>query len=299
MRDFRTLGGESVAISGGEPLEHPELLSILEAVAGEGIQTTIYTSGTHIGDNERLRPVSVGFAKLLKPLIADAAISLQGATASEHDSFTGTPGSYEATLSSISACQEVGIPVSIHFVPTSTNYQSLPEVVALLKHLRVPQISLLRFVPHGRGTHNALALDVEQLVELRTMVDSFAEKDGATVRLGSPFRILHNPSSPPCTAGIDRLLITPEGTAYPCDAFKGFPYDDAYRNVFATSLVAVWRQSLFLAHVRALTVEISAECRGCRHAADCRGGCLAQRAFSAGALDLVHRDPGCITPPGT
>ena len=296
MRDFRSLGGESVAISGGEPLEHPHLLRILRAIADESVQTTLYTSGTQ--GTDALTPISAEFAKSLKPLVATAVFSLQGATASEHDSFTGRSGSYEAMLSSLAVCRHAGIPVSVHFVPTSTNYRSLPEVMNLLKRLRVPAISLLRFVRHGRGAHLALALGAGQLSELRAIVDSFVEDADIAVRIGSPFRILHCPSTPLCTAGIDRLLITPEGTAYPCDAFKGFIYEDAYMNVFAVGLEAVWARSGFLARVRALVGRIPAECSGCEKAANCQGGCLAQRAFAVQALDSVHRDPDCTMAAG-
>lgn len=296
MRDFRSLGGESVAISGGEPLEHPHLLRILRAIADESIQTTLYTSGTQ--GTDALIPISAEFAKSVKPLVATAVFSLQGATASEHDSFTGRSGSYETMLSSLAVCQDAGIPVSVHFVPTSANYRSLCEVIALLKQLRVPSISLLRFVPHGRGAQHAQALDVGQLLELRAIVDSFVEDPDIAVRIGSPFRILHHPSSPPCTAGIDRLLITPQGTAYPCDAFKGFTYEDAYMDVFAVGLEAVWTRSGFLERVRSLVAVIPAECYGCEEAATCRGGCLAQRAFATNTLDCVHRDPDCTVADG-
>ena len=296
VRSFRRLGGESVAISGGEPLEHPDLLSILRIVADESIQTTLYTSGTQ--GTDALMPISTESARSLKPLVATAVFSLQGATASEHDRFTGRSGSYETVLASLTVCQEVGIPVAVHFVPTSANYRSLPEVIALLKRLRVPCISLLRFVPHGRGAHHALALDAGQLSELRATVHSSVEDAEIAVRIGSPFRILHHPSSPPCTAGIDRLLITPEGTAYPCDAFKGFVYEDAYMNVFAVGLEAVWTRSGFLARARALVGKIPVECSGCEKAANCQGGCLAQRAFAVQALDSVHRDPDCTMAAG-
>jgi len=292
VRTFVSLGGESMAISGGEPLEHPRLLDILVAIAGQGIVTTLYTSGTH-GTNG-LVPISMGLAEELKPLIGGVVFSLQGATASEHDGFTGRSGSFQATLSSLAACQRAGIPLSVHFVPTAADYRSLPSLVVLLKRLGVPRVSLLRFVPHGRGAHHPLALDTGQLRELRSIVESLAVDSGIVVRTGSPYRILHLPSSPPCTAGIDRLLITPEGTAYPCDAFKGFDYEDAYRNVFAAGLEAVWTRSRFLERVRCLVGELPAACRGCSHAATCGGGCLAQRAFAARALDASNRDRDCM-----
>lgn len=296
-REFVSLGGNQVRISGGEPLEHPDLHAILQILCNSGISVYLYTTG--LRGNKPLSIISPKEAGEMKRLVNRMVFSVQGGSASIHNRFTGTPGSFEATVEAVSVCKSAGIDVAFHFVPTQANYQSLPELIALAKRLSVKSISLLRFVPHGRGTHNAdhLTLFGDQLLDLREMVLKLSNSE-VHLRLGSPYGILQLDCVPGCSAGIDRMLVSPDGTAYPCDAFKGFPVDES-TNVYELGLEQVWRQSSFFNKVRDSVYQLPGQCRSCMHQLTCHGGCPAQRAFAQMSLDNAQPDPCCLrsTPP--
>ena len=203
IREFVMLDGKQVEVSGGEPLEHPDLLDILDIIRAENISTTIYTSGIRISKEGNITPIDGSLAIALKRHIRSIVFSLQAGEASIHDSFTGIPGSFEATLTAINACQTSGIDVNLHFVPTQANFNSLPSLISLMKKRQIRRISLLRFVPHGRGAGRSLALNSQQHNALKNMVDNLITEKEVRVRLGSPFSILQSVEVPACRAGIE------------------------------------------------------------------------------------------------
>lgn len=292
--EFVSLGGSQIQLSGGEPLEHPDLLDILQVLRRKNVAVTLYTSG--IRSKNGLISLRSIEAHSLKPYLRSAVFSLEAGSSNVHDVFTRVRGSFDRTVESLSVCQEAGIDVALHFVPTQLNYQSLPSLVELAERLEVKRISLLRFVPHGRGAGDpdSLSLTAAQLLELRQMVERLGRDSGVYLRLGSPFRILHAGSVPACTAGVDKMLVGPDGTAYPCDAFKGFPVDGEGTNVYTDGLEYVWKHSKLFDQVRSLTRTLPASCGGCRYSDSCHGGCLAQRAFGQGKLDDRCCDPSCL-----
>ena len=95
------------------------------------------------------------------------------------------------------------------------------------------------------------------------------------------------------------MLIAPDGTAYPCDAYKGFAFPgDAYLNVYHVGLEAVWTKSKFFKKARELARTLPKACRrDCEFEDMCHGGCPAQRAFEYGKLDSIHCDPCCLQCP--
>jgi MoaA/NifB/PqqE/SkfB family radical SAM enzyme len=90
LDDLRALGTLYVALTGGEPLTHPEFLAIARGVRERAFALRILTNGalvtdTLAGDIAALRPMAV-------------ELSLHGATAETHDRATATPGSFDAML---------------------------------------------------------------------------------------------------------------------------------------------------------------------------------------------------------
>jgi len=296
VKEFISLGGNQIQISGGEPLEHPSILDILGILREENLAIILYTSGLRACNG--ITTIHPEMAMILKRHVRSVVFSLHGGGSEAHDAFTKTQGSFEATLESIAACRAASIDVAVHFVPTQANYQSLPELIHRLRKLKIKRISLLRFVPHGRGSASSLALNAEQLLELRSMVEELSEELSIYMRLGSPFSVLQTADVPTCHAGIDRMLVTPDGTAYPCDAFKGFPFDDPCQNVYRDSLERVWKNSTFFKTVRRIERRLPTACTECTYQHSCHGGCPAQRAFEYGKLDdKIHPDPCCLKYP--
>lgn len=296
VKGLLKLGVNELVLSGGEPLAYAgleELVSIGAAGASLSIYTTGHArDGKAVAASEWQRMATLGAAR--------AIFSLQGAEPETHDRVTRVAGSFGVTSASIKAAVEAGLEAELHFVPMTRNFRELPRLVDLALSLGVRQLSLLRFVPHGRGRPFAgrVALGPAQRRELCTLLDQNEDR-GVSLRLGSPYSILGRSSDVRCKAAVQCMTIGPDGKAYPCDAFKGIePADigleDDYHNVTDTSVRAVWERSQYFAAVRAHLQEGFGEtCSNCEYVSQCKSGCLAQKVIRYGKL--THRpDPECF-----
>lgn len=112
-----------------------------------------------------------------------------------------------------------GLNVDIHFIPMKPNYRQLPDIIEMFEMLDVMRISLLNFVPQGRGRENKeeLMLSQEELAEFGEIVKREQSHYRGEIRVGIPLngRLAHL-----CTAGTEKLDIKYDGTILPCPAFK-------------------------------------------------------------------------------
>jgi radical SAM protein with 4Fe4S-binding SPASM domain len=224
--------------------------------------------------------------------------SLFGATQDAHERVTRRDGSFDKTMDAIDAAQHAGLTVEVHFVPMRMNYAELPDVIELASRGRLNRVSVLRFVPQGRGAvQPSMALTHGENLELRRMITLGREK--ICVRAGSPYNFLLVNQSPDCSAAIDRLIIGPEFHIYPCDAFKQIEShelvgtDDLSR-VDRWSLRECWESSPYLRAVRQyLGTPFQPPCDTCELLKRCLSGCLAQKIIAYGALRKAP-DPMCL-----
>ena len=107
----------------------------------------------------------------------------------------------------------------MHFIPMKPNYKQLPDIMECLEIAGVENISILNFVPQGRGRVNKddLMLSQEELKEFSIILDNARKNFSGHVRIGIPLngRIAHL-----CTAGTEKLDIRYDGVVLPCPAFK-------------------------------------------------------------------------------
>lgn len=85
---------DEVAIAGGEPTIHRELLAIVGLMSAGGAGVTLYTNGLRLASEEFARAV-------LEAGVTKVEIGLFGASAATHDAITRHRGSFERTLSAL------------------------------------------------------------------------------------------------------------------------------------------------------------------------------------------------------
>ena len=70
-------------------------------------------------------------------------------------------------MDSLIRASRVGLDVDVHFIPMKPNYRQLPDILECLEMAGVKNISILNFVPQGRGLENKqeLMLDETELKE--------------------------------------------------------------------------------------------------------------------------------------
>ena len=120
----------------------------------------------------------------------------------------------------------VGLDIDIHFIPMKPNQYEIGDILELLEIAKIPNISILKFVPQGRGRirRKDLELTDEELKSFLERLKEVSSFYSGNIRIGIPLQI-HNEHK--CTAGIEKLDIKFDGTILPCPAFKELTKEEA------------------------------------------------------------------------
>ena len=287
-----SIGVRKVAFSGGEPLLWEHLRSMVELASSARLHVTLYTSG----NVDHIEPMMIGLAK---SGLNTVVFSIFGADQQSHERLTRGAGSFQKTLQAIEAAGKAGLERELHFVPLSNNFMMLTDIAELSKSLNIPKISVLRFVPQGRGHLIAgRTLSRLQNVQLRRTILALRNK-GYDIRTGSPYNFLMLNSQPACCSAIDRLIIGPDLRIYPCDAFKQIAPEEVVGaktldTLANDTLEECWENAPYLQAVRKyLTTAFTDPCKSCNELELCLSGCLAQKVLLEGNLDK-RKDPACL-----
>ena len=286
------LGVKKIAFSGGEPLGFGLIEDIIDRAAKKKLEVSVYTSG-NIDHFEKI------ISNLYRLGLSKAIFSLYSKDAYQHEAVSQTPNSFSATISAIKYANKIGLSTELHFVPLSSNYKELQPLAFFGKELGTNSISVLRFVPQGRGKEIASQkLSKEQNKLLKKSIEELREK-GYKIRTGSPYNFLLLNNQPQCCAGIDRMTILPDLRIYPCDAFKRIPAEnlvgtDEYSRLDKCSLQECWQRSPYLNAVRDYLMSPFPEgCCTCSSIDSCLSGCLAQKVIANGNMKKCA-DPDCL-----
>lgn len=290
-------GFKSLAISGGEPLLWEPLFPALEYVKLLPLSVTLYTSGNPKMD--------AGMLSVLKLFGVQWIIfSVHGALGETHDAITQVPGSFATTQVSIENAVKAGFEVELHFVPVRSNFKETMLVLKMADGLGVKKVSLLRFVPHGRGTKFDEALTPGEYEELRQILTQAwcGGFGNDKPRLGAPFNFLlcHPGDAQCCTPGVGKATIGPDLRVFPCDAFKHIaPRQIGLSEEPHPSLA--WKDLCWCLHSpyfeevsHMMCGARSGACSDCNALSKCGGGCMAQKILAG--LRASDLDPACIKP---
>lgn len=122
-------------------------------------------------------------------------------------------------MNSVIRAKTAGLDIDIHFIPMKPNYREFPDIIECLNIADVSNISILNFVPQGRGRENKeeLMLNNFELQEFSEIIKEQEKHFKGKIRVGIP---LNGKISHLCTAGTEKLDIKYDGTILPCPAFK-------------------------------------------------------------------------------
>ena len=291
LEEASAMGVAEVAFSGGEPMNWPGIISATKRAAELGIEPTIYTSGNFNNREDIFRQLSECNLKKL-------VFSLFGPDKETHEVITRVDGSFDKTVDSINMAIANGFNAEIHFVAMKCNYNILKETCHFAKSIGVNKISVLRFVPQGRGYFLNSVLDRVENSILRRDIISIRE-NGYDVRTGSPFNFYMLDENIACLSAIDRLIVGPDLRIYPCDAFKQIKAEEVshtleYSTLDGYKLNDCWNKSPFLEMVREyLTTDFEEPCKSCGKLEVCLSGCLAHKVIYNKDFRKCH-DPMCL-----
>ncbi len=282
--------GTILVLTGGEPLMHPDLESLVAAGVAARLRVVLGTNGVLLREPVARRLKDAGLEGM--------GISLDSAGPTHHDAFRGVPGAFAKTCAAIRICREAGIHVQVHFTVTRRNRGELAAVVELARELGAGIINFFFLICVGRGDGRMDLSAAEYEAALREIAALQKTSKGILVqtRCTPHFkRVLYqmDPESPytravgydggGCPAATHYCRVTPEGDVTPC------PYMEIKAgNIRDGGFWKIWDEARLLKSMRNPSL-LKGRCGSCEFKALC-GGCRA-KALAAG--DLMGEDPSC------
>jgi MoaA/NifB/PqqE/SkfB family radical SAM enzyme len=220
LDDLRALGTLYVALTGGEPLTHPEFFAIARGVRERAFALRILSNGALITAR-----VADGIAAL-EPMAVE--MSLHGSRAETHDRATATPGSFDALLRGVDHLRERGVSVILKTPLTRLCEDEIEPIEALAEARGVPWRVDPVLTPRDDGDRGPLAYRaspraVERLYRRRAADGLLPQEERAKGGVN-------------CGLGRTTLAVDPEGNVFPCIQWR----KASLGNVRETPLRALW-----------------------------------------------------------
>ena len=204
---------ESIAISGGEPTSHPQLLELIDIATRDEIgRVVVITNGLRLGRDRKL-------AEAIKQRGAYVALQLDGFSAETHEKLRGRDLCADKTAA-LKMLKEFQIPTQLIFVAArGVNEHQIGQAVELLlaeDHIMSLNFQPAAFTGQGGGVFPGDPLD---RLTIPGVIRAMAEQTGGLLKV-SDFSPL--PCSHPQCVSLAYLLRMDDGTHLPFARFVDF-----------------------------------------------------------------------------
>lgn len=267
IKEANLMGVETIVFTGGEPLMYEKIVELVSLTTKLGMNSTIYTFAYRTLDtlNKYRRLINLGLNKIIYSLADVLSCNTDNSQYSVEEFFD-------------MLLKDSNTKLGFHYTISKDSYLSFKDVIsktyiAFSDKEYFDKISLLRFVPHGKGTKN-MDLSKEELLEIKDFYLNFYNRD--RIRLGSPWNILGIYNNP-CIIADEIMIIGFDGIAYPCDSVKYFTKLGISGNIKENTLMEMYNSQYF-SNLRELNSDNC--CSGCEQYAICKGGCIGQKIIS-------------------
>jgi MoaA/NifB/PqqE/SkfB family radical SAM enzyme len=148
-----SIGVSEITFSGGEPFIWEGIVEAVTHSKNKGITSNIYTTGNCDNLEKLMKKLkTAGVDKLIFSLYSD--------NENEHNRVTRKADSFSTTIKAIKLAHSYKICTELHFVALATNYRKLVGIAEIARENGMKQVSVLRFVPQGRGVLPTLNLPI-------------------------------------------------------------------------------------------------------------------------------------------
>lgn len=264
-------GISTFAISGGEPLLHPEITRMLEYVLfkEEVYSITLVTNGTLI--KQKIPTELLSHANL------NIQISMDGGSAYYDDLVRGK-GHFDTVMSNIEYLQTINHNISIHMVITGVNYQSIEDLIGFCERNSIGfSFSMVNCL--GRASYNWEELEIryDTLKKIMSLFNVCKDKyhlDDHLIPKGTRYCpiVLKQP--------LENTLIKQNGTVYPCHVLYADSFCIGDLNKKDYNEIIDYNKNQTLHSISALfsirnklLFQNNKQCLGCLIRSVCGGGC--------------------------
>ena len=267
ITEAKVMGVEDIVFTGGEPLMYDSLSELVELTSKLGMKSTIYTFAYRTDEtlNKYKHLINLGLNKIVYSL-ADSLSDEKDISIYNNEEF------FDKVF------EENDAKLGFHYTVSKDSYSKFKDVIisainTFKSRKYFDKVSLLRFVPHGKGT-TYMDLSKEQLLDIKNFYLNFADKN--RIRLGSPWNILGIENSP-CIIADEIMIIGFDGIAYPCDSIKYFTELGISGNISENSLMDMYTSEYF-SNIRNFNTDNS--CSSCEQYSICKSGCIGQKIIA-------------------
>lgn len=160
---------EHVGLTGGEPLLHPRIAELLDAIVARRLRYHLVTNGARIDALVAL----LDALPARREALASVDLSLDGADEATQDAVRGE-GSWREAMNAALALRARSIPFSLQLTLHRRNVAQLEPVGLLAAQLGARALSVLPMIATGRPSDTELGLGLDAILEARDRVDRLA-----------------------------------------------------------------------------------------------------------------------------
>ena len=240
FRDLASLSCLHLALSGGEPLVHPQFFEIATKGRNLGFVLRIKSNG-HSLRGRMLRRLK----EEIDPLIVE--VSLHGASSATHDRQTRVEGSFERLLANLAEMRELGLRFKINSTLTRWNESEIEGMFAIAERFGAPLAVDPDVTPRDNGDFSPL--EISATPEGLRRLFSYGRTDDA-VRQGDG-ELPTVDSKKHCGAGSSGIAVDPFGNVYPCVQWRR-----PVGNLHERSIRDIWSGNAKLEEVRGLSERV-------------------------------------------
>jgi len=253
-----------LALGGGEPLLHPQLVEMVTLASGLGLVVSLTSNGNTLTQDLALALKKAGLGQF--------QISLNGLEVS-------SPGqnrpNHAKALAAIQTCQQTGLRWGLNVLVTRQNLPELDKILAFAQLQRAHSVNLLRPKPAlqgGKWLDHSLT-NASENRQLQGLLKRWQRRARFLLTTDSSFAFLRQGSLKQwqtagvigCSAGRQILSVGVDGRVSPC---SHVPLFDRCED---GDFMSIWQNSEHLRHFRQLEDTLQGECQNCELKAVCRG----------------------------
>ncbi|MBI4348506.1 MAG: TIGR04053 family radical SAM/SPASM domain-containing protein [Elusimicrobia bacterium] len=310
MRDVASMGTPIFILSGGDPLNRPDLEELIRGGKAAGLRVGTIPAATENLTRERI-------LALKEAGIDQLAFSLDGPNAALHDGFRRVPGSFERTLEGVSFVHEAGVPLQINTVLAAWNFRYLEDMVKLVTKLKAVFWEVFFLIPIGRGAE-LTSITPDQFEDAFERLHRLNAETDCVIKLTEAphyrrFVVQKEAKGKDAAERIRHILARPRGVGgamglspQAVNAGKGFAFVDHLGNVCPsgflpepagnvrrTPLSKLYREAPIFVTLRN-PAALTGKCGRCEFARMCSGS--RARAWAVTG-DMLASDPYCVYEP--
>lgn len=255
--EFRSQGGISLSLSGGECMLHPDFDRIVRYARERDLIVGVLSNLTLCDDAK---------IALLAETESTVQVSLYSMNAETHDAITKRPGSFLATKRAIEKIRSAHVPCRISCPTMKPNYRDYLDVQAYARSLKMD--AQTDFIIMGKMDCDTSNLGCRlDLRETECILEDIVFK---SLPVNNEY---FDPAKKECMlsdeewgrrkvcgACVDSVCLDATGRYYPCPAFAGVNLGSCYEH----GLDWIWNESPATKRIRAVTGGDFSKCLHCR-----------------------------------